>query len=333
MLLRPTFRNSINKKVMKKIGILLLFAALLLQGLGQEVTAVNSDTTIQGTVADTNDITRVIIGNDAISIDNNKDAVNLKVGNRGLTILESLEGTGPKVKFRNFKEEDSDFQDNKNNSKEDKERRRNRFRGHWSGVELGFNSYLTSDRSFTLPDEIDYMSLHSGKSINFNLNFSQLSIGLTRHIGFVTGLGLDWNNYRFNGNNNIQKGSTGIIEPLIPTGLLDKSKFTTLYLTLPFMLELQLPTDHNRINLAAGPIGAIKLSSHSKMVFDDGDKVKSNSDFSLNLLRYGLTARAGYGNFQIYGTYFMSPLFQSGKSPEGIALYPFEVGIAFTFND
>ena len=67
-----------------------------------------------------------------------------------------------------------------------------------------------------MPDDIDYMTLHSSKSTNFNMNFTQLSLGLTRHIGFVTGLGLNWNNYRFDGNNNIIKGDNGVIEELDP---------------------------------------------------------------------------------------------------------------------
>jgi hypothetical protein len=69
------------------------------------------------------------------------------------------------------------------------------------------------------------------------------------------------------------------------------------------------------------------------MKFQNGDKVKSNGDFSLNMLRYGPTARIGYQNFQIYGTYYMTPLFKTGKGPGGYDLYPFEIGFALTFND
>jgi hypothetical protein len=177
------------------------------------------------------------------------------------------------------------------------------------------------------------MTLHSGKSSNFNINFSQLSLGLTRHIGFVTGLGFNWNNYRFDGNNSILKGTNGIIEELDPGVNLEKSKLATIFLTLPFMLEIQIPVNNNHLNIAAGPIGAVKLGSHTKMVFQDGRKEKANGDFSLNMLRYGATARVGYENLQLYGTYYMTPLFQTGKGPAGNDLYPFEIGIAFTFND
>jgi hypothetical protein len=220
-----------------------------------------------------------------------------------------------------------------NDKENERARRRSRFRGHWTGIEFGFNNYVTSDKSLVLPADIDYMTLHSSKSSNFNINFSQLSLGMTRHFGIVTGLGLNWNNYRFDGNNNIIKGDNGIIEKLDPGTNLEKSKLATLFLTLPLMLELQIPVDHSRLNIAAGPIGAVKLGSHTKMVYENGEKIKSNGDFSLNMLRYGATARVGYANFQLYGTYYMTPLFRKGKGPGGNDLFPFEIGIALTFND
>ena len=69
------------------------------------------------------------------------------------------------------------------------------------------------------------------------------------------------------------------------------------------------------------------------MVFEDDDKVKSDDDFNLNMLRYGATARIGYENFNIYGTYYFTPLFKTDMGPGGIDLFPFEIGIAFTIDD
>jgi hypothetical protein len=270
----------------------------------------------------------VTIGNDLIKVEENDSSLNFKVGNRGVSILESLEGS--KVKFEKYPVKDNwDEEDNDHRHF----RRSSRFRGHWTGIELGLNNYVTSDKSFAMPSDIDYMTLQSSKSVNFNINFTQLSLGLTRHIGFVTGLGLNWNNYRFDGNNNIKQGNDGVIEELDPGSDLKKSKLATIFLNAPLLLEIQFPLDHNRLCIAAGPIGAIKIGSHTKMVFENGEKVKSNGDFSLNMLRYGATARIGYGNFQLYGTYYVTPLFQKGKSPGGHDLLPFEIGAALTFND
>jgi hypothetical protein len=317
---------------MKKIGIIILFAAIIIQGFSQESSAVNKSAGQKSAAVDTTEITKVVVGNNRLVVEDGKESLSVRIGNRGVSILESLEGNGPKLDFRNYRETESFRQDEDNDSGRERERRARYFKGHWAGIEAGFNNYLTKDNSLVLPDTINFMSLHSGKAMNFNLNFSQLSMGITRHIGFVTGLGLNWNNYRFDGNNNIIKGTDGIIEVLDPGANLKKSKLTTLYFNIPLMLEFQIPTDHNYLHIAAGPIGAVKLMSYSKMVYEDGDKVKSDGDFSLNLLRYGATARIGYENFQVYGTYYKTPLFKSGKEPGGVNLYPFEVGIAFTIN-
>jgi hypothetical protein len=314
---------------MKKIGIILILVAIMFQVYGQEITKEKLSEKQLAVAIDTNENTKVVIGKNLLSVEDSKDAVKLRVGNRGLNILESLEGS--KFNFERYTGNDEWNQEDKD---DERARRRNRFKGHWAGIEFGFNNYMTKDNSLNLPDDIYYMTLHSSKSNNFNLNFSQLSLGFTRHWGLVTGLGLNWNNYRFdNSNYSIQKLDNGHIEPIMSSNI-EKSKFTTLYLTLPVVLEVQVPIGYNhRINLAAGGIGAIKLGSHTKIVYESKQKVKDNGDFSLNMLRYGATAHIGYENFQIYGTYYKTPMFKTGKGPGGYDLYPFEIGFAFTFND
>jgi hypothetical protein len=313
---------------MKKFGIIILLIALINYGFCPKVSAEDQNEKTESSSVNNEENPKLAIGTENFKIEEKDSSVNVRLGDKGIDILESLEG--PKFRFKKYNDESDWNQDDK---EEERSRRRNRFKGHWSGVELGFNNYLTSQNGIVLPADIDYMTLNSSKSINFNVNFSQLSLGLTRHFGFVTGLGINFNNYKFDGDNNIRKGINGIIEMYDPGADLEKSKLATVYLNLPFLVELQIPVNRSHLNLAAGPIGSVKLGSHTKIVYQDGHKVKASGDFSLNLLRYGFTARAGYENFQIYGTYYKTPLFQKGKGPGGYNLYPFEIGVAFTFND
>jgi hypothetical protein len=314
---------------MKKIGIILVLPAIIIvQAFSQEPKQQNKEEKQLATSSDVNDNTEVLIGKDLLSIVDSKDAVKVRIGNRALNILESLEG--PKLNFEKYPEIEELDQEN---SESNRSKRSKRFKGHWAGIEFGFNNYLTSGNSMVLPVDIDYMTLKTSKSLNFNLNFSQLSFGLTRHVGFVTGLSLNWNNYKFDGNNNITKGTFGIIEKLDPGASLKKSKLATLFLNIPVLLEIQIPDGNHNLIFAAGPIWAVKLGSHTKMVYQDGPKLKSDGDFGLNMNRFGVTARLGNENFHIYGTYYKTPLFQSGKGPGGNDLYPFEIGVALTFND
>jgi len=320
---------------MKKAEIIVLMTAIILQAFSQEVDSKEKERKTKTTP--NFEKTHVTIGDTLLSIEDDKGSFRIRIGKRGLEILDSLEGK-PKISLgeHNSKTEIEDINRYSHGYSDRDERRKRhfgRFKGHWSGIEIGFNNLLTDNNSFVMPADIDYMTLHSGKSTCFNLNFAQQSFGFKRNFGLVTGLGLNWNNYRFDGNNNIQKGNDGIIFKLDPEGILKKSKFTTVYLTLPLLLEIQIPTDSKQINLSGGFIGAIKLGSHNKMVFQNGDKVKSDDDFSLNLLRYGPTLRIGFENLNLYATYYKTPLFRSGKGPGGYALHPFEIGFSFTFND
>lgn len=317
---------------MKKYLTIVLLISISLHAFNQEVSAEKQKE--EKTVDPNNDRTEVVIGNNAVRFSDSDSIVDIRVGDRGLKILESLEGQ-KKISIEKYEDEEVETDNCYGEDNEDRkwERRAKRFRGNWTGIELGFNNYTTSRNNLAIPDEINYMTIHSGKSLNFNVNFAQISLGITRHIGFVTGLGLNWNNYVFDNNYNIQKTTNGIIQMLDPGIDLKKSKISTTYLTLPFLLELQLPVNHSHLNVAAGPIAALKIGSRSKMVTEDGKKIRTNSDFSLNMFRHGTTVRAGFANFQLYGTYYITPMFQQGKGPGNYDLHPFEVGMAFTFND
>ncbi len=227
------------------------------------------------------------------------------------------------------------IQDEEEDKNEKRRRDRRRFTPHWSSFEIGLNNYLTSDFSTNLPDNEYFMDINTGKSLNININFAQLGIGLSRYFGLVTGLGLEFNNYHFNGNNNIMKNELGVIVEYDAGAdgiYLDKSKLSTTYFVIPVLLEAQLPVNrYKTINLAAGVISGAKIFSHTKMkYYENGKKkIKEKDDYSLNILRYGPTVRLGYECFQIYATYYLNTLFKENKGPE---LYPIQIGLSFTFD-
>jgi hypothetical protein len=236
------------------------------------------------------------------------------------------------IKYQDQEEEKTTFR----NVVDDWNSNRKRFKGHWVGFGGGFSNYFTSDMMLTMPSEIDYMTLNSGKSFNYQLNFTQLSVGLTRHIGFVTGLGLSWDNFRFEGQNNVQKNegapnSVFLFEDPADNSMIKKSTLNVAYLQLPVMLEIQIPAGWSTLNFSAGPFGAVKVGSWSKIVMEGGDKFKNDSDFNFNMLMVGATARIGFEDFQAYANYYLTPLFLENKTPGGENLYVFDVGLAVSF--
>lgn len=250
-----------------------------------------------------------------------EDVTVIRIGNRTIRIIE--EGNEKEFCFE------------KNEGKSRHRSAGSSFAGHVGGIEIGFNNFTVNNWNENSIPIDDYLDLNTAKSTNFNIILPPVSLGFTRHFGLTTSMGINFNNYRFDRNNSVAVNSEGIFGPIFPPEGVnyDKSKLATVYGIVPVILEVQIPVTYgSTINLGAGIIGAVKLGSHAKVVYQDGgkQKEKKRDDFNLNVLRYGVTARAGYEMIQVYGTFYLSPMFEKNKGPE---LYPFEVGIALTIND
>ncbi len=203
-----------------------------------------------------------------------------------------------------------------------------RFDGHWEGIEFGFNGFDKEDYSMYNSADKDFMSLNQGKSIEFNLNFYELNIGLAKnYVGLVSGMGFSFNNYRFDNDYTIAKGATRTEPVALDPNNLSKTKLAVSYLNVPVLLEFQIPVNHNegRLFINGGIIGGVKIGSHTKVKYGD-KKDKDRSGFNLNSFNYAATARIGYKDISLFAKYNLTPLFQTGKGPD---LTPFTIGISF----
>lgn len=214
-----------------------------------------------------------------------------------------------------------------------------RFKGSWSGFSMGLSNFV--DKNFSISRNVgeEYMDLNTGKSWNMNINFAQYSINFVNNqFGLVTGLGIEWNYYRFDNDNSIQKDVNGHIDeldltqPPYDSWSIEKSKLSTTYATIPLLLEVHTSSSQsNGVVFSAGAIGGVKLGSNTKVVYkENGDKNKDKTkdDFNLAPFRYGVHARIGVGDWMIYGTYYFTSIFEKDKGPE---LYPISVGFALSF--
>lgn len=275
------------------------------------------------------DTTNLILGKKQIRIVEKDGETDIKVKDRDDIENEENEEVAEEHEHEYEYEESDDDDFSWPNRKSKRE-----FKGHWDAFQIGINSYLSADKSTSLPVEDEFMELNTNKSINININLFQQSFGFVSSnyaLGIISGLGLEYANYVFDDNIYIIKAENGQIIPQDPGFKLDKSKLTTSYLTVPLLLELQFPGNRraNRLFLNAGVIGGVKLGSHTKYKYkENGDKQdkKNRNDFNLNALRYGFTGRIGIKHISIYGTYYPVTLFEKNKGPE---LYPFMVGFSF----
>jgi hypothetical protein len=207
------------------------------------------------------------------------------------------------------------------------------FSGHWSGLDVGLNNFLSPSGTLNLPATSEYLKLDAGKSWGFGLNFAQKSFNIYNdQVGFVTGLGVELNNYRLADDNTLTHDPTlGYYADTID---FKKNNLFASYLNVPLLFEFQVPVsgDHDAIHFTFGAIAGIRIGAHTKQVYFDGSKKvkdKVNDDFHLSTFRYGVTARIGYEDIHLFANYSLSSLFEQGEGPE---LYPITVGLSLAMN-
>jgi hypothetical protein len=306
---------------MRRIFVFILILAIMPHLSAQE----ESDTTKVGigkknivTVTEDHDGTEVIVKDDFVIVDDRDDTVKVKLGNKAISITEDGDRTHIEIIER------EDFH------KHGWRKRPMKFKGHWSGFELGLNNLV--DRNGNLAgtsEENRWLDLNTARAWEWNLNFIQYSIPFSKKIGMVTGMGIKFNYYPFDNNNSIMKDPvTGIIVPRYPPPGVSysKSRLHTGYLTVPLLFEFQMGKDQKGF-IGFGVIGDLKLWSNTKIkYYENGSKQreKVKNDFNLSPLRYHVTLRAGYKFIKLYANLSMVSLFKTNMGPE---VYPVTVGL------
>lgn len=212
--------------------------------------------------------------------------------------------------------------------------KRPKFDGHWGGVELGMNALLTPDRSFrmtTAPIDNSYLDLKLNKSIGVAINLFESNFNLiSNHLGLVTGLGLEFTNYRF-GTDVVLMGDSSMIYHYRDT-LNDnkKSRLRVTHLNIPLILEFQTNSKKNinSFHIGVGVIGGLRIDSYTRLEYlisGKKQKVNTRDDYHLNPFKYEATARVGWGHINLFANYALSTLFEKGQGPE---LYPITLGIS-----
>lgn len=256
------------------------------------------------------------------------DTTSIRFGKKRIVIIEKDGSTSIEIPGKN-----DDYAFESDSDSHFTYKSKPRFRGHWAGVEWGFNGFMTPNYSINMTDEYKFLELRQGRSWNINLNFLQYSFGIVNDkIGLVTGLGFEFNDYHFRNPITLMVEDGITVEDnsyfLDPNKHVTKTKFSTIHFTVPLLMEFQIPagSSGHRFFVSAGVIGGVKIESHTKIVYNgvDKGKDKGRSDFNLSTFRYGLTTRVGYRGLKLFVNYYPTPLFERGKGPE---VYPFSVGL------
>ncbi|HRH37193.1 MAG TPA: hypothetical protein PK760_02535 [Flavobacteriales bacterium] len=232
--------------------------------------------------------------------------------------------------------------------------RRNMY-AYWAGIDLGVNTLLGEDGTTDLPKNAEFIQPNNAKSRFVSINFMEEKIEFgSHHVGLLTGLGLEFVNYRLSSNTLLQYNRDSIYGVPVSDPDLTKNKLRQMGLRMPLMLEFNtksapLPTEadvlamrndttgtiekkfkHSRKNnfhIAAGVVGSWYFDTMYKQKYElDGHakKDRDKGDYLLLPYRAAAAVRVGYGGLNLFAEYSLTSLFQDGKGPQ---VTPFTVGL------
>ena len=114
-----------------------------------------------------------------------------------------------------------------------------------------------------------------------------------------------------------------------------KSLLAVNYIEIP--LELRFRSNHrypkNAFNISVGGKIGFLIDSHTKYkYYQDGENKiqKQKESFDINRIRYELTGRIGYGNFNLFYYYSLNSLFETDKAPLRAEINPMTFGISLS---
>ena len=174
------------------------------------------------------------------------------------------------------------------------------------GIGRGFNGYLCYD----FPIQKSNFSFAAGVGVgsaNIYLDDQQLRLTDTGARGEMVGFMNETTDYK-------------------------KYKINTTYLEAPFELRYFGNRDNRNkgFKAAIGLRAGILVGAHTKSVRTvDGNKVveKINTKRYLDKYRFSATARAGWGNFTLFGSYNLNSLYKEGSGPD---IAPYSIGLCIT---
>lgn len=218
---------------------------------------------------------------------------------------------------------------------------------YWSGLDVGVNTLMGSDGDTDLSSDEEFMEIDNARSRFFAINFHEAKLEFgSHHAGLMTGLGLEFTSYHLKNNVLLQYNADSVYALQVEKPEFRKNKLRQIGLRIPLMLEFNtkrapIPTDEQlrsgesfsfdrkrNVHLAAGLVGSWYFNTMYKQKYrgEDGRmlKEKDNGDYLLMPYRVAASVRVGYGAWNFFAEYALTPFFKEDKGPE---LTAFNVGL------
>lgn len=190
-------------------------------------------------------------------------------------------------------------------------------------LQLGYDNWTN------LPDSIKVGGI--GRSFNAYLCYD-FPI-MKSNFSFAAGVGVGNSNIYLKDQQVVLTDTVGYIQFTPESKSYKKYKVSTSYLEAPFEIRY-FSNKENRnegVKVAIGLKVGTLIAAHTKGKYTVSNKPiieKINTKRYIETWRYAATARIGYGNFSVFGTYNLGGLFRVNSGPENVR--PYSIGICLS---
>lgn len=206
-----------------------------------------------------------------------------------------------------------------------------------------FISEIFSDIWQQVPQGLTPATLNRGYNANILMDYP---LGKS-NFAFAAGIGLSFHNLYSNSNlsraiDTIGNHTGHTVFTEIPENFdYSNNKLTLMYLDIPIEFRFRTKNLTDNFKFAIGFKAGYNVKNYTKYhgnqldgtLNQDGTaaniKVKEYNIQNIEKLRYGVTARIGYGRYNVFAYYALTPLMKKGKS-NADDMFPISVGIAFS---
>lgn len=197
-------------------------------------------------------------------------------------------------------------------------------------IDFGFNRGIHKPENFS-------QAFWGSRTLNLYYQYP-IRIGRS-HFSFNPGIGASMERWKFKNNYVIaDKTDDQQDQFLLYPGTdffkgIKKSMLIANYVEVPLEFRFDTaPEDLGRsFNFALGGRIGYLFDSKMKVKYkEDGETkiVKNKENLGLTQLRYGVYSRIGVGNFNVFGFYNLTPLFEKGKGPDQTTMTHYTIGIS-----
>ncbi len=201
------------------------------------------------------------------------------------------------------------------------------FETYWWLFDMGYNMYLNENNEYDVPapyEQLEEQQFWGSFDVNLHVFRSRVNIA-KGYLNFNYGLSLEWHHFRYDDNFRIMPDTNMLVIVNEETIDFEKNKFNTMHVAAPLLIGFETkPWDtENSFRMQFGYSPGFMLRGKTKYKYD-GEKEIEKDDFNLSPIRHEVNYIIGYGDFNLYASYDLNPMFETNKGPE---LHPFSVGI------